>query len=216
MASKQCPRCSEQITGGARFCPACGCPLGGARPLGRYSAKDQVIIIVILLAAAALYMIWHWMGPRQSAPSIPAPERAENAGTSPPADMATFIASLPKEFEPLVSMGNGLMDQGQFALAVECYRRALQIRPQAADVLVDLGACQHALGQFQEAIANFKKGLEYDPAHKIAKFNLGITYADLGDSAQARQWWQQLVDEGAPDQLRYRVGSLLQVMPSGK
>ena len=161
-------------------------------------------------------MIWRGVGPSRNGPSRPASERAENAGTSPPTNMATFIASLPTEFEPLVSMGNALMDQGQFAMAVECYRRALQLHPQAADVLVDLGSCQHALGQFQEAIANFKKGLEYDPAHKIAKFNLGIAYADLGDSAQARQWWQQLVDEGAPDQLRHRVESLLQAMPSGK
>jgi tetratricopeptide (TPR) repeat protein len=126
-----------------------------------------------------------------------------------PPDMESFVKNLPGEFESLVSMGNVLMDQQRYALAMECYSRALAQRPDDADIQVDMGTCQHALGQNEAAIASFTKALENKPDHKIAKFNLGIVNYSLGDTAQAAQWWNRLLAENPPADLKARTEAML-------
>ena len=212
MAEKKCSGCGEPLTASARFCPACGRPVGRPGGSKNHSLKDHVFIVSVLVVAAAIYLGIQLNSPAAKAkPEAPPPE-TEMPGMQQPSgmDMSSFVASLPKEFEPLVSMGNALMDQGRYDMAVECYTRALAQRPDDVNVLVDLGACQHALGRNQEAIGTFMKGLSIDPGHKIAKYNLGIVYWGLGDTAQARSWWEKFVKESPPGEMKSQVESLLQ------
>lgn len=212
MAEKKCSGCGEPLTASARFCPACGRAVGQANRDKKRSLKNHVFIVAVLAVAAAIYLTAQMISPAAKAkPEAPPPEAEMYGGQQPSGmDMNAFIAGLPKEFEALVSMGNALMDQGRYAMAVECYTRALVQHPDDANVLVDLGACQHGLGQNQEAIATFMKGLSIDPAHKIAKYNLGIVYWGLGDTAQARNWWEKFVKESPPSEMKSQVESLLQ------
>lgn len=209
MAERQCAGCGEPLAATARFCPACGREVGRARP-GRASLKDHVLILSVLVAAGVISLAAQMFSPKADARPENAPaESGMMGGQKPVMDMDAFIASLPKDFESLVSMGNALMDQGHYAMAVECYHRALEQHPDDANVIVDLGACQHALGQNKEAIASFMKGLSIDPGHKIAKYNLGIAYWGQGDTAQARGWWETFVKESPPSEMRSQVESLL-------
>jgi tetratricopeptide (TPR) repeat protein len=193
----------------ARFCPACGRQVEGDHR-GRSSLKNHVLILTVLVAAGGIFLAAQMISPEADArPELTPAETALMGGQKPTMDMDAFIASLPKDFESLVSMGNALMDQGHYAMAVECYTRALDQHPDDANVIVDLGACQHALGKNQEAVASFMKGLSIDPAHKIAKYNLGIVYWGLGDTAQARGWWEMFVKESPPSEMRSQVESLL-------
>ncbi|MDD4052746.1 MAG: tetratricopeptide repeat protein [candidate division Zixibacteria bacterium] len=211
MAEKKCSACGETLTAEARFCPACGRAVGQTSRDKKPSLKNHVFILSVLLLVAAIYLVVQMISPAAKAgPKAMSPE-AEMYGGQQPAgmDMNAFIAGLPKEFESLVSMGNALMDQGRYAMAVECYTRALAQHPDDANVLVDLGACQHSLGQNQEAIGTFMKGLTIDPGHKIAKYNLGIVYWGLGDTAQARSWWEKFVKESPASEMRDQVESLL-------
>jgi tetratricopeptide (TPR) repeat protein len=113
-------------------------------------------------------------------------------GQSP--DMEKILATLPGDYDELVNLGNHYMDNGIYALAIECYRRALAIDSTDPNVMVDLGACSHAVGNLAEAIAFFKKALQLDPDHAIAHFNLGIAYTGLGEMNEARKHWKKYVE----------------------
>lgn len=209
MAEKNCSGCGEPLAASARFCPACGRPADGVRK-GKTSLKDHVLILIVVVAAGAVYLAAQMLSPEAVArPEKKPAEMGAMGGQMPAMNMDAFIASLPKDFESLVSMGNALMDQTHYAMAVECYTRALNQHPNDPNVVVDLGACQHALGNDREAIASFMKGLSLDPAHKIAKYNLGIVYWGMGDTAQARGWWETFVKESPPSEMRGQVEALL-------
>lgn len=162
------------------------------------NTKNHIIIIICLIGAVVLY----FGGVALTRTEQPAPAAHDHSHET---EMADFINNLPTEFEPLASMGNALMDRGDFVLAVECYRRALEVNPASTDVRTDLAACQNSLGQNQEAVDNLLKVLAQQPDHKIAKFNLGVVYITMGDVATANQWWDSLLAENPPEEMRQRV-----------
>lgn len=208
MPDNICAKCGEKLSARSNICSACGQIATATSQPARKQVNDHFIIIVILVLTAAAYMIYQSLD-RSRATADDSNPQMPSAGYSDMTDRSDFAANLPTEYEPLVTMGNALMDQGDFALAVECYVKALEQRPDDPDVLTDLGACRHALGQNTEAIAAFEKALAADPSHIVAKFNLGIVFANLGDTARARQWWEKLLDENPPEDLRDRVELLL-------
>lgn len=174
--------------------------------------SDHLIMITITLVATIVYFGYEKLT-QQPEDEHAGHDHSAMAQQAPAIDVQGFIDNLPTEFEPLVSMGNGLMDQSHFDLAIECYSRALKINPEDVNVRVDLGACQHAVGRADEAIANFMQSLEYQPLHLTAKFNLGIVYFSTGDTTQAVEWWQKLLSENPPKELKSRAEHLLmQVM----
>jgi tetratricopeptide (TPR) repeat protein len=74
--------------------------------------------------------------------------------------------------------------------------------------LIRLGVACNRLGRHQEALEAYAKVLEIRPAHPVALFNLGLTYAMLGKSEEARRQYEALVgrDEELADQLRESLG----------
>ena len=90
--------------------------------------------------------------------------------------MEKIIAELPDNYSQLIKLGNDYMDQGMYALAIECYQRGLAIDSTSSDVLIDLGACYHAVGGGEKAIEFFEKALVITPNHVIGHFNTGIVY----------------------------------------
>jgi tetratricopeptide (TPR) repeat protein len=171
--------------------------------------KDHIIILGILAAVVLLYIGYEALTPDAV---IPVENEHQHGTSGMLPDMGAFVQSLPTDYNSLVSMGNALMDQGQYAMAVECYSRALNQKPEVVDVRVDLGTCQHSLGLNREAIENFTKALEYDPSHAIAKFNLGIVHYSLEEFDQAIEWWQRLLAENPPQKLKEQTEALIQQM----
>jgi Flp pilus assembly protein TadD len=94
----------------------------------------------------------------------------------------------------LVAMGNGLMDRGMYDHAVTQYRRALGIDSLQPDVMVDLGACYHALGEYEEADAALRGALQQQPGHRVALFNLGVVRLSMADTAGTRRWWGEFLE----------------------
>lgn len=103
------------------------------------------------------------------------------------------LSDLPEDFLSLVDAGNQYMDQGSYALAAECYRRALALQD-AADVRVDYGSCLHGMGLPIRAIEEFKRVLENHPAHGIATYNLGIIYFDQLQVDSARTYFERYLN----------------------
>lgn len=214
MSEAHCVHCGHELAAGDNFCPSCGRPCGKTEASSRGGLRDHYILWGILLAAAVIYIAVSLMkgGNKESAAEPPAPmpsDQGPGQMQTKPISREAFVKNLPADYSTLVSMGNALMDQGHYELAVECYNRALLQKLREADVRVDLGACLHFLGQNREAIANFRKALEDNPRHQIAKLNLGVAYMSLGDTAQAGGWWRKLLSENPPDDLKSRAEMFL-------
>jgi tetratricopeptide (TPR) repeat protein len=191
-------------------CPSCGLPW--TRQLSKSIVTNHVISLAVFVLVALAYVGYSELvagRDRQGGQT-----EIQSHGM-PPIEKDQFVANLPDEYAALVSMGNALMDRGQYDLAVECYRRALEQQPKAVDVRVDMGTCQHALGENQRAITNFKTALEHQPDHEIAKFNLGIVYFTLGDKAQAVEWWNRLLEETPSEELKQRTQELIKQAQEG-
>ena len=207
MTAKKCTKCGETLSAKSSICPACGhSQNGSARSAGRGVNSHFVIIVVLVVAAVALLFYQSSMDEKAIAGD---PHSGGSASMGYDNNLTDFVSSLPSDYKALVSMGNALMDQGNFAMAVECYVRAVEKQPNSPDVLTDLGACRHALGNDAEAIAAFEQALGYNPEHTVAKFNMGIVYLNRGDSTEAYKWWGRLLEGNPPPELRERIQSLM-------
>jgi len=205
MKNKTCHKCGEVLSFQSTYCPACNTRVkvirGSAAPW-----KNHMFLITVLALAAVAYVALT-VSSESETPRFGA-EHGQMAAEAQP-DMNEFINSLPTEFEPLVKMGNAVMDQGNYAMAIECYKRAVDLNPEASDVMIDLGTCYHGLGRNEDALFWFNKGLELDPKNMIGRFNKGIVYFTLGDSATAMQWWQDVLKDNPPPELESRIKTLI-------
>lgn len=173
---------------------------------------DHALIIFVLAVVSLIYVLATInSGQATTAHQHSAPESEMSMS-----DMAGFMENLPKDIESLVSMGNALMDNGRYVMAIECYSRVLELDPDNPDIMTDRGTCQHALGQNEAALSDFMEVLKIDPQHQVAKFNLGIVYLTMGDTAQTIQWWQTLLDENPKEDLKSRLIPIMEDLKSGK
>jgi cytochrome c-type biogenesis protein CcmH/NrfG len=206
MADSNCLKCGKPLKPGDKFCPSCGHQVGLELTPKAIPRRDHYIILAVLAVVVIAYFGYQALTPRASTPPQ-APAQSSSSAMS--RDMDSFLKNLPTDFSSLVSMGNALMDRGEYELAAVCYEKALDQEPENTDVLVDLGTCQHSLGMNEEALGYFKKALEIDPAHQVAKFNLGIVYYTLGDYQKAADSWNRLLKENPPQDLKERTEKLL-------
>ena len=110
-------------------------------------------------------------------------------------DMSQAMQGLgewPEDFETLVTMGNDFMDRSQFAVAAECYKRALE-RGESPDVRVDFGACLNRMGLPARALEEFRQVLSEHPDHLVANFNCGVVYYGQNQFDSARVCFQRCV-----------------------
>jgi tetratricopeptide (TPR) repeat protein len=64
--------------------------------------------------------------------------------------------------------------------AIDAYRKVLDLNPQAAGALVNLGTIYYRQRRFAEAEAHYREALEADPNYPLAQFNLGNLYDEQG------------------------------------
>ncbi len=210
MSEKRCSHCGKPVQGSEKYCSDCGFPVG-KRGVGRV-LSDHIIVIAILALVALAYIGYGTViADHPQAVSKTEPPKQG----MPPIEMDQFLSSLPTDFSSLVSMGNALMDRGQYQFATVCYERALEQDSSATDVWVDLGTCEHAQGHNEAAIGDFKNALALNPHHQIARFNLGIVYYTLGDDSLAVQWWQSLLADSLEPDMRQHLEELIHQAQGG-
>jgi tetratricopeptide (TPR) repeat protein len=69
--------------------------------------------------------------------------------------------------------------------AMEAYRCAVELNPQAAGALVNLGTIHYRLRQFTDAERYYTQAIEADPGYPLAHFNLGNLYEEWGEISKA-------------------------------
>jgi tetratricopeptide (TPR) repeat protein len=78
--------------------------------------------------------------------------------------------------------------------AKEAYRRALRLRPDCSETLIDLGRLYAETGELDQAADCFRRALELDPGDATALYNLGVVAQDEGDDAQAIERYRRALD----------------------
>jgi cytochrome c-type biogenesis protein CcmH/NrfG len=91
-----------------------------------------------------------------------------------------LVARDPRNAQAWIQLGNDLFDTNQHQKSIEAYAKALELQPNNPDVLTDQGVMFRAVGQFEQAIANFEKAQKLAPDHLQSLINIAVVYdADL-------------------------------------
>ena len=153
------------------------------------SKRDTLILVAVLVIVAGGYLII------KSPQSAPDPHEGHNHGQAGSMDeaMSSSMANFPTDYNSLVRLGNETMDQRNFPVAAEAYRRAMLIDGSNNDVRTDYGACLHGMGLPKRAIDEFQIVAANDPRHVVAKFNIGIVYYSLKQVDSARAYWNEVL-----------------------
>lgn len=184
MTPTNCPKCGALREQRHQFCPSCGFDyrtLGGdvakatPEPKGN-RRRDVIILAVVVVATAVIYNL--------VAPVV---------GSDKPKPPAT-PADAPLILQNIVQEGHRLMDSGQFENAIVKYQQALAIDSLQPDIMVDLGACLHAVGENARANLQFLRALAISPRHPVALFNLGVVSLTVADTAAAKKWWNRYLE----------------------
>ncbi len=197
MSQKKCPSCQNHVPAHSKFCPECGSPLSKkavekAKSPKNNTTRDTLIIIVVLVVVASAYFIIN----KPAAPPVSQEEEHVHIQDRPQMtekELNTAISTLPTDYNSLVQFGNQAMDQGYYALAVEAYKRALIINPDSPNVRTDYGACLHAMGLEELALAEFMTVTTKYPTHTIANFNLGIVYFTMSQIDSSKHYFNKFL-----------------------
>ena len=86
-----------------------------------------------------------------------------------------------REAEAWFQRGLALEETGAPAEeAIEAYEKALELNPEAAGVLVNIGTIYYRLRRFPEAERRYLEAIAADPRYPLAEFNLGNLCDELG------------------------------------
>lgn len=81
--------------------------------------------------------------------------------------------------------GVELLETGNPAAAVQVLAHAVDASPQSRSVREALARAQFDSGMYAEALGNFARIIEENPADDYAQFGLGLSASRLGDHRQA-------------------------------
>jgi tetratricopeptide (TPR) repeat protein len=130
-------------------------------------------------------------------------------------ELARLVAAAPAN--PLYPYWVGRLDydDGQYATAVESFRRALELDPRFMRAYDNLGLCYEALGRFDEALRSWEEAIRLNDGQKTKSpwppLNLGLmlTRHDRLDEAEARFRESLRCDSRFP-QAHYQLGITLE------
>ncbi|MFN0170594.1 MAG: tetratricopeptide repeat protein, partial [Bryobacteraceae bacterium] len=74
--------------------------------------------------------------------------------------------------------------------AIDAYEKAIELNPNAAGALVNLGTIHYHLRRFKEARHFYERSIEVDPKYSLAHFNLGNLCDECGQLDRAREHYQ--------------------------
>jgi tetratricopeptide (TPR) repeat protein len=79
-------------------------------------------------------------------------------------------------------LGNLFVEQTNYTDALASFSKAVELKPDYTDALVNKGNCYYMLKEYDEAINTFKEVLSIDPNSKMANKNLSHLYGLMGNT----------------------------------
>ena len=74
--------------------------------------------------------------------------------------------------------------------ALDAYRKAIELNPNAAGALVNLGTIAFRAHRLREAAVYYERAIEADPRYPLAHFNLGNVFDEMGQLEPAREQYE--------------------------
>lgn len=93
----------------------------------------------------------------------------------------------PKDSRLLFALGSTYMAQGEFALAIEQFKKTITVQPEFYDCYIALAWCQLLNNEVQDAHETYQNAISLDDALADGWGGLAIIYALNADLAQAEQ-----------------------------
>lgn len=94
--------------------------------------------------------------------------------------------AVPGLAQELASLGISLNQAGQYRLAEQVFKSALDLDPNLVDARFQWGVAAGQLGKYEDAIAAFMKVLDARPASNEARTNLAVAYLRAGRWLEAQ------------------------------
>ncbi len=189
MTQTQCPKCGAPREIQHQFCPTCGFDYRHTRSAepavprqsSRARRREFIVLAVVVIGTAVVYNV---------VAALVGHDRSIASATSAAAPI----------LQSVIQAGHGFMDQEMYDKAILQYEQALAMDSLLPDVMVDLGACYHAIGENDKADFQFRRALAINPKHPVALFNMGVVSLTVGDTASARDWWTKYLDVATDQQ----------------
>jgi tetratricopeptide (TPR) repeat protein len=78
--------------------------------------------------------------------------------------------------------------------AIEAYQKVLELNPEAAGALVNLGTIYYRQRRLVEAETYYREAIDADPNYPLANFNLGNLYDEQGRLDEAFQFYRRALE----------------------
>ncbi|MCL6494899.1 MAG: tetratricopeptide repeat protein [Ignavibacterium sp.] len=109
-------------------------------------------------------------------------------------ELEAKVKANPNDHQSLLELAHLRMDSGFYEQAIQNYRTYLEHHPDDADVRIDMGVCYFNLRDFNTAITEMEKALQYQPKHQIGYLNLGVVNLNAGNLEKAKEYFQKAVE----------------------
>ncbi|MFN0149691.1 MAG: tetratricopeptide repeat protein [bacterium] len=161
-----------------------------ARPALRAAVRATAIAVVLILAARSGARAFDWRNERalfeSSARAKPGSARLHNA------------------------LGIAYANEGNATRAEAEYRRALEIYPEYAAALVNIGNVELRRGDAAAARARYERAVALDPNYVKARWNLAVALEKQGDvNGAAREYGEIAMRDATHFDARLRLGEIL-------
>ena len=180
---------NQQMADRYTYVPLCGLIIAvtwlvpSLVPAGRWSERIQLASAALILCALTA-VSWRQIGTWRNDFTLYERALAVNDNNSPVHN----------------SMGVWLVKRGRRDLALEHFRRAVDISPDfimarqnLASAHSDVGSSLALKGRLTEAITHFRLALDVDPEHVLARYNLANALCELGELDEARKHYLQVL-----------------------
>jgi tetratricopeptide (TPR) repeat protein len=118
---------------------------------------------------------------------------------------------MPKGTSPevLVNMGVEMAKRGHHSLALTCYKKAIEMKPDLKEAYNNIGRLLAEVGRLDEALKYLEKALELDPKYTSALINKGIALVGLGKYTEALELFNKATSLDPDDEKAWYNKALL-------
>ena len=112
--------------------------------------------------------------------------------------LETILAKEPRNIVALHLYSIVAFEFGEYALAIKLAEKALKLKPDFLEVLINIGGFYKHSGEFGKAIFTLKKALKLKPNEPNALSNIGAALIDIGDFISAEYYLNKALKLGNP------------------